>query len=106
MRQLNQFGVEVLGSSDPAADAEVIDLAMSCYKELGLKSLKLVINSLGDSESRESHRQALVDHFTPYKDELCGDCQTRLEQIHCAFWIARRTRIIRQWRTLHPFLII
>ncbi|RYG74963.1 histidine--tRNA ligase [Lentibacillus lipolyticus] len=80
MRQLNQFGVEVLGSSDPAVDAEVIDLAMSCYQELGLTSLKLVINSLGDHESRESHRKALVDHFTPYKHELCGDCQTRLEQ--------------------------
>ncbi|TRM08761.1 histidine--tRNA ligase [Lentibacillus cibarius] len=80
MRQLNQFGVEVLGSSDPAVDAEVIDLAMSVYQELGLRSLKLIINSLGDNESRESHRQALVDHFSPYKDELCNDCRTRLEQ--------------------------
>ncbi|WP_343753714.1 histidine--tRNA ligase [Lentibacillus halophilus] len=80
MRQLNQFGVEVLGSSDPAVDAEVIDLAMSCYQELGLNSLKLIINSLGDQESRESHRQALVDHFMPYKDELCSDCRVRLEQ--------------------------
>ncbi|GGJ83905.1 histidine--tRNA ligase 2 [Lentibacillus kapialis] len=80
MRQLNQFGVEVMGSADPAVDAEVIDLAMTCYRELGLKSLKLVINSLGDKDSRESHRQALVDHFTPYKDELCSDCQTRLKQ--------------------------
>lgn len=80
MRQLNQFGVEVMGSADPAVDAEVIDLAMTCYKELGLKSLKLVINSLGDKESRTNHRQALIDHFTPYKDELCQDCQTRLTQ--------------------------
>ncbi|WP_100011919.1 histidine--tRNA ligase [Lentibacillus sediminis] len=80
MRQLNQFGVEVLGSADPAVDAEVIDLAMTVYKELGLTSLKLVINSLGDKESRENHRQALVDHFTPHKDELCEDCQVRLTQ--------------------------
>ncbi|WP_010531091.1 histidine--tRNA ligase [Lentibacillus jeotgali] len=80
MRQLNQFGVEVMGSADPAVDAEVIDLAMTCYRELGLKSLKLVINSLGDKESSERHRQALVDHFTPHKDELCSDCQTRLAQ--------------------------
>src|SRR5699024_12196056 len=55
MRQLNQFGVEVMGSADPAVDAEVIDLAMTCYRELGLKSLKLVITSLGDKERRESH---------------------------------------------------
>ncbi|WP_042223362.1 histidine--tRNA ligase [Oceanobacillus manasiensis] len=80
MRQLNQFGVEVLGSADPAVDAEVIDLAMTCYKEVGLSSLKLVINSLGDSESRDNHRNALVEHFTPVKNELCEDCQTRLKQ--------------------------
>lgn len=80
MRQLNQFGVEAMGSSDPAVDAEVIDLAMSVYRELGLTSLKLVINSLGDKESRENHRQALIEHFTPHKDELCSDCQTRLVQ--------------------------
>ncbi|MBU5265804.1 histidine--tRNA ligase [Virgibacillus proomii] len=79
MRQLNQFGVEVLGSADPAVDAEVIDLAMSCYQALGLKSIKLVINSLGDKESRAKHRKALIEHFTPYKGELCSDCQQRLE---------------------------
>lgn len=80
MRQLNQFGVEALGSADPAIDAEVIDLAMTCYQELGLKSLKLVINSLGDQKSRKNHRQALIDHFTPHKEELCEDCQVRLTQ--------------------------
>ncbi|ENH97083.1 histidyl-tRNA ligase [Gracilibacillus halophilus YIM-C55.5] len=80
MRQFVQFGIEALGSSDPAIDAEVISLAMNCYKELGLQSLKLVLNSLGDQESRESHRQALIDHFAPVKPELCHDCQTRLEQ--------------------------
>jgi len=80
MRQLHQFGVEVLGSADPAVDAEVIDLAMTVYKELGLKSLKLVINSLGDQESRLNHREALIDHFSPHIHELCTDCQTRLSQ--------------------------
>lgn len=80
MRQLNQFGVEVLGSADPAVDAEVIDLAMTVYRSLGLTSLKLVINSLGDVESRKRHRDALIKHFTPYKEELCKDCQSRLEQ--------------------------
>ncbi|MDX8047673.1 histidine--tRNA ligase [Gracilibacillus sp. S3-1-1] len=78
MRQFVQFGVEVLGSADPAIDAEVMSLAMNAYRSLGLKSLKLVINSLGDKESREKHRQALVDHFSPVVDELCNDCQSRL----------------------------
>ncbi|WP_217586807.1 histidine--tRNA ligase [Lentibacillus saliphilus] len=79
MRQLHQFGIEVLGSADPAVDAEVIDLAMSCYEELGLTSLKLVINSLGDQESRSDYRQALIHHFKPHVDDLCNDCQIRLE---------------------------
>lgn len=77
-RQLNQFGVEVLGSASPQVDAEVIDLAMSCYKRLGVSSLKLAINSLGDKESRDRHRKALIDHFSPVKEELCTDCNRRL----------------------------
>ncbi|MDL4841440.1 histidine--tRNA ligase [Aquibacillus rhizosphaerae] len=80
MRQFVQFGIEALGSADPAIDAEVISLAMSGYQELGLRSLKLVINSLGDSESRTNHRNALISHFEPHKEELCGDCQLRLEK--------------------------
>ncbi|MEN8701123.1 histidine--tRNA ligase [Bacillus infantis] len=79
-RQFVQFGVEALGSSDPAIDAEVIALAMSIYKELGLKKLKLVINSLGDKESRNSHREALIAHFKPRIGEFCSDCQNRLEK--------------------------
>lgn len=78
MRQLNQFGVEVLGSADPAVDAEVIALAMTAYKRLGLKRIKLVINSLGDTASRNAHREALIKHFTPHMAELCEDCNHRL----------------------------
>ncbi|MBB5324827.1 histidyl-tRNA synthetase [Anoxybacillus tepidamans] len=79
-RQFVQFGVEALGSNDPAIDAEVIALAMEVYQSLGLKKLKLVINSLGDAESRKAHRQALIDHFKGRIDELCEDCQSRLEK--------------------------
>lgn len=79
MRQFVQFGVEALGSADPAVDAEVMALAIQSYQQLGLKSLRLVVNSLGDKESREQHRQALVNHFLPVKEELCHDCQNRLE---------------------------
>ena len=46
IRQFVQFGIEALGSKDPAIDAEVLSLAMKIYQELGLKKLKLVINSL------------------------------------------------------------
>lgn len=79
-RQFVQFGVEAIGSADPAIDAEVISLAMEVYKRAGLKDIKLVLNSLGDSESRNAHREALVAHFTPSIGELCKDCQSRLEK--------------------------
>lgn len=79
-RQFVQFGVEALGSADPAIDAEVISLAMSLYQSLGLKRLKLVINSLGDKESRNAHREALINHFQPRIGEFCEDCQSRLEK--------------------------
>jgi histidyl-tRNA synthetase len=79
-RQFVQFGVEALGSKDPAIDAEVIALAMSIYKSLGLNKLKLIINSLGDKESRAAHRSALIEHFQPRIGEFCHDCQNRLQK--------------------------
>lgn len=79
-RQFVQFGVEALGSMDSAIDAEVISLAMQIYKQLGLKKLKLVINSLGDNSSRAAHRTALINHFQPSIHEFCSDCQNRLEK--------------------------
>jgi histidyl-tRNA synthetase len=79
-RQFAQFGIEALGSNDPAIDAEVISLAMNLYQEMGLKKLKLIINSLGDKESRNAHRDALVNHFKPRIGEFCKDCQNRLEK--------------------------
>ncbi|MCL6586778.1 MAG: histidine--tRNA ligase [Anoxybacillus sp.] len=79
-RQFVQFGIEALGSNDPAIDAEVIALAMNLYKEMGLKKLKLIINSLGDKDSRNTHREALVNHFKPRITEFCHDCQNRLEK--------------------------
>ncbi|MEG0383809.1 MAG: histidine--tRNA ligase [Solibacillus sp.] len=79
-RQFVQFGVEAIGSADPAIDAEVMALAMDVYTSLGLKDLKLVINSLGDKDTRDAHRTALINHFNPVVGELCGDCQSRLEK--------------------------
>jgi len=77
-RQFVQFGVEAIGSKDPAIDAEVISLAMEVYRSVGLKQLRLVINSLGDTESRIAHKEALINHFEPRIEEFCGDCQSRL----------------------------
>ena len=79
-RELTQFGVEVLGSSDPAIDAEVISVAVNIFKSLGLKGVKVKINSLGDIESRNNYREALIKYFKPHIKELCEDCQERLEK--------------------------
>ncbi len=78
-RELTQYGVEVLGSDDPLMDAEVISLAQNINQMLGLKNIKVHINSLGDKESRDHYRQVLIDHFTPHMDELCDDCRQRLQ---------------------------
>lgn len=80
MRQFVQFGIEAFGSVDPAIDAEVIAMAVDFCRGLGLKTIKPVINSLGDEESRTQHREALIAHFKPQIDEFCSDCQRRLEQ--------------------------
>lgn len=79
-RQFVQFGVEAIGSNDPAIDAEVIGLAMDVYKRAGLSKLKLIINSLGDTECRTAHKEALIKHFSPHIEEFCADCKTRLEK--------------------------
>ena len=47
-----------------------------------VKKLKLVINSLGDKESRIAHREALINHFKPRIDEFCGTAKTGLRKIH------------------------
>ncbi|MDC0832656.1 Histidyl-tRNA synthetase [Geitlerinema sp. FC II] len=77
-RQFHQIGVEVLGTDDPRADAEVIAIATDIFKTLGLKNLHLAINSVGRGDDRETYRQALVEYFTPYKDDLDKDSQDRL----------------------------
>ena len=76
-RELTQFGMEVLGSDDPMVDAEVISLAVNIYKMLGLKGIKVNINTLGDNESRTNYREALVKYFAPHINDFCEDCRER-----------------------------
>ena len=77
-REFHQFGLEVLGSDNPYVDAEVIDLAVQFFKDLGLKELKLHINSVGHIECRKVFHEKLITFLEPKKDELCEDCNTRL----------------------------
>ena len=79
-RQFNQFGIENIGIMSPLADAECIALGYSILKAFGLKSIKVLINTLGDDESRANYREALKAHFASHLDELCEDCKRRYEQ--------------------------
>lgn len=76
-REFYQFGCEVFGSESPILDAEVISIPVNFYRLLGLKGIKVNINSLGDRESRENYRKALIDYFKPFIDDLCEDCKNR-----------------------------
>ncbi|MBW0766738.1 histidine--tRNA ligase [Mammaliicoccus lentus] len=77
-RQFVQFGVEAIGSENPAIDVEIIAMLVHIYQSFGLKNLKLVINSIGDAESRADYSKALQEHFEPVIDTFCQDCQNRL----------------------------
>lgn len=79
-RQFHQVGVEMFGIKDASADAEVIELAVSYLKSLGLNDLEVEINSLGCPECRESFKKNLKEVLKPYFNELCEDCQTRYEK--------------------------
>ena len=77
-RQFHQLDVELIGSDDARADVEVIAIAADFLQALGLKSLRLDLNSVGNGEDRQRYRAALVDYLTPYKAELDVDSQDRL----------------------------
>jgi histidyl-tRNA synthetase len=79
-RQFHQIGVEVLGSADPRADAEVIALGTDILQTLGLKNLHLSLNSVGNAEDRQQYREALVNYLTPYHADLDPDSQARLSR--------------------------
>lgn len=80
LREFHQFGVEALGEKNPAVDAEIILLAWDFLKNLGLEDLKLKINTVGCPECRPIYRKKLQEYFSEYKNELCEDCQKRIEK--------------------------
>ncbi|MBP3781489.1 MAG: histidine--tRNA ligase [Selenomonas sp.] len=80
MREFHQFGVEALGESNPAVDAEIIMLAMDLLGGLGLKDLKLSLNSVGCPKCRPVYRKVLQDFFRDKLADLCDDCKDRFER--------------------------
>ena len=78
-RQHHQFGVEVFGDEDASVDAEVIELAWRFLGSVGLDSLALSVNSIGDAECRPVYVETLRGHYRDRVDELCPDCRRRLD---------------------------
>ena len=79
-REFNQIGVEALGDNSVQLDAQIIKMALDFFNELGLKNLKLSINSLGNEQSRDSYRTKLIEYLTPLKDQLSDDSKKRLDK--------------------------
>lgn len=79
-RQFNQFGIEAIGAKSPLLDVETIALGYAIVKAMGIDNVVILINSLGDDESRNNYIKALKNHFAPYLKEFCSDCQRRYQQ--------------------------
>ena len=80
LREFHQFGTECLGSPSPSADAEIIALALTFFNRLGIKDLKLNLNSIGCPNCKKAYNERLKEYFKQYEDELCDTCKTRLEK--------------------------
>ncbi|MDR7483414.1 MAG: histidine--tRNA ligase [Armatimonadota bacterium] len=79
-RQHTQFGAEIIGSADPAADAEVLSLPVRLLQALGLAHVEVRLNSVGDAACRPRYLEALRAYVRPLLDELCADCRRRFER--------------------------
>lgn len=79
-REFHQFGAELYGSASPQADREVIELAASFLRELGLDEISLNINSIGCPQCRKNYYAALKEYFASHSSQLCETCRGRLDR--------------------------
>ncbi len=80
LREHHQFGIEAFGAKEPSVDAEIIALAMTLFKRLGVTALELRINSIGCPDCRPGYNQKLREYFEEQKNLLCPLCNDRLEK--------------------------
>ncbi len=80
LREFHQLGIELFGSTDYTADAEVILTGSKIMKDLGINDINLYINSIGCKECRPVYHKKLKEYFEERKDDLCKDCLERLEK--------------------------
>ncbi len=77
-RQFHQIGVEVFGAEGPDIDAELILMTARMWQALGLRNLRLEVNSLGTAAARANYRAVLSDYFRAHEEDLDADSQSRL----------------------------
>jgi histidyl-tRNA synthetase len=79
-RQFHQFGAEIIGAADPAADVDIIAFMMAIYERVGISNTTLKINSVGDPESRKAYIKALKEHFRPHLSDMSEVSKDRFEK--------------------------
>lgn len=79
-RQFHQLGVEVFGIADADVDAELIIMSSRLWRELGLKDLRLELNTLGSTESRAKYKEVLVEYLETHRDQLDEDSLRRIDK--------------------------
>ena len=79
-RQFHQFGIEAVGSKTASIDAEVMMLVNALFERLGIKGISLRINSVGCPECRAKYYETLRNYVAPFRNELCEDCQSRIDR--------------------------
>lgn len=80
LREFHQLGAECFGTKNPAVDVDVMFMVFDLFEVLGLENVKFRINSLGDNNSREAYRTALVKYLQPYEADLSEDSKRRLNE--------------------------
>lgn len=80
LRQFHQFGVEIFGSYSPFVDAQVISMAYTLFKRIGLNNIELHINSIGCPNCRGKYNEALKNYIGQNYSKLCPTCKERFEK--------------------------
>ena len=79
-RQFHQLDAEIIGAGEPQADVELLAFGAQLLAELGIKGVKLQLNTLGDAASRDAWRAQLVEHFAAHRADLSDDSKVRLDK--------------------------
>jgi len=106
-RQFHQFGIEVIGTKAPEVDAEVIIASIEVYKKLGLKNLKIMINSVGCKKCRAIYVQKLKESLKDKMDFLCSECKDRYNKNPLRILDCKKDscqKVIKKMPTINEYL--